>query len=463
MRRTTVASIALALLLLAAAPAAALADTGSDDTRTDSMTAPPEPPESEWNETYGGPGSDRLSGVTRTADGSVLTGWAEGDDRADGWALKIDKQGSVVWETRLGGGAYDQLFAALPTDGGYLLVGSNGTSDGVHGWVVKINERGEVQWERNYGNDGGFWAGAKTGDGYVLAGWTRGEDAKDGWAMKVNGEGETQWERTFTGLNGTSNENVKSVVPRAGHLLFAGVSEGENGTAAMAARTDMQGNVQWERTYTHGDAAHNDVWDATFSGTGYVLAGETGTEEIAGRDAWVLRIAENGSTDWQKTYGGDDYDWLDAVLPTDDGAYLFTGGTKTGDFGSADGYMVKTNPRGEVQFTHSFGSSGWDKSWPLVTAHDGGYLLVGETTGFGAEGKDGWVTKVGEIERISNTPTPDEEAAQDADDTSTEEGSKTTADEQTETTNGEGQPGFTALSVVAALAALLIVAAHRRR
>ena len=459
MRRTTVASIVLALLLCAAVPAATAA-TGASDTRTASTTAPPKPPEVQWNQTYGGNGTDRLSGVTRVSDGYILTGWAAGEGQADGWVLKIDQQGTVVWEKRLGGGAYDKLYEALPTENGYLLVGENGTDSGSNGWVVRINEQGEVQSQRNYG-DGGFWTGAKVDGGYVVGGWTRGEDGKDGWAMKLNASGGTAWERTFAGLNGTSTEYVKSVVPRGGHYLFVGVSEGESGSSALAARTDAAGNVGWERTYSHGDAAVSDVWDATFSGTGYVLAGETGTEELAGRDAWILRIAENGSVDWEKTYGGEKYDWVDGVLPTDDGAYLFTGGTQTGDFGSADGYMLKTGTRGEKQFTMSFGSGSWDKSWPLVEAHGGGYLLVGETSGFDAQDKDGWVVKTGPIGSLSATQTPDMEAAQDGGDTVQTEGEESTTTGTTEST--EGQPGFTALSALAALAALLVGAIARRR
>ena len=458
MRRTTVASIVLALLLCAAVPAATAA-TGATDTRTASTTAPPEPPEVQWNQTYGGPGTDRLSGVTKVSDGYVLTGWAAGDGEADGWALKIDKQGNTVWEKRLGGGAFDKLYEALPTDDGYLLVGENGTSSASHGWVVEIDEQGEVQSQRNYGDDGGFWTGAKTDDGYVLGGWVRGEDGRDGWAMKLDASGETAWEKTFTGLDGTSTEYVKSVVPRGGNYLFVGVSEGQNGTSALAARTDSAGNVDWENTYSHGDAAVSDVWDATFSGSGYVLAGETGTEELEGRDAWILRIGSDGAVDWEQTYGGEKYDWVDGVIPTADGAYMFTGGTQTGDFGSADGYMIKTDTRGNEQFTMSFGSNLWDKSWPLVEAHDGGYLLVGETSGFDAQDKDGWVVKVGSLGSLGPTETPDMEAAQGSDGTVESEKPGSTAT----TTGTEGQPGFTALSALAALTALLVGAVARRR
>lgn len=455
MNGTTAASVALVLSLLLGTPAAALAGTGAANDAARSSTALQDAPEPEWNETYGGPGSDRLAGITKTDGGGyVLTGWGAGEGQADGWVLEIDGSGAVQWEKRLGGGAFDKLYAALPTDDGYLLVGSNGTSSGAQGWLVKVDDAGEVQWERTYGA-GGFWAGERTDDGYLLAGWTRGEDAVDGWAVMVDVDGEVQWERTYAGPEGTTKEYVKSVVVTNESYLLAGVSEAGDDRSGWAVRTDRNGTAAWERTY--GDAQINDLWDAAPADDGYVLAGETGTAEVDGRDAWALRVDADGAVVWDRTYGGEEYDWVDAVIPTADG-FLFTGGTETGDFGAADGYLLATDGDGEPVHERSFGSAGWEKSWPVVEAHGGGYLLAGETGGFGADGKDGWVTKMSGFgsDAATTTESGETDESDGPEDAMPNDTPETDVESAEETNNAEGQPGFTAFSALAALLALVM-------
>ena len=84
-----------------------------------------------------------VAGSTQSNDGDVTgnQGWA------DGWVVKLDSLGDMVWEKAFGGSSSDEMGSICKTiDGGYILAGitysTDGDVTGNHGnqdiWVVKL-------------------------------------------------------------------------------------------------------------------------------------------------------------------------------------------------------------------------------------------------------------------------------------------------------------------------------------
>jgi len=112
----------------------------------------------EWEQTYGGSEEDIIRSQIMTSDGGyLLCGYTDSNDgdiqsgnhgSGDYWVVKVNSTGTIEWEQTYGGGGSDELYSTNPTtDSGYLLGGYTSSNDGDiqsgnHGdfdyWVVKI-------------------------------------------------------------------------------------------------------------------------------------------------------------------------------------------------------------------------------------------------------------------------------------------------------------------------------------
>jgi uncharacterized delta-60 repeat protein len=104
----------------------------------------------EWSKTYGGTESDGASAVVATPDGGyVLAGWtaSTGAGGNDAYLVKIDSEGTLVWQRTFGGTDDDRAQAVTNADdGGLVVVGSTrslgaGKTDV---YVIKTTENGEL-------------------------------------------------------------------------------------------------------------------------------------------------------------------------------------------------------------------------------------------------------------------------------------------------------------------------------
>lgn len=93
----------------------------------------------------------------------------------DFYMLKLSANGDSLWSQRYGGSGYEesQDIVRTPT-GGYLLHGHSSSTDPIHDmFTVKVEEDGSVIWEKNYGgmmHDGGQAIAINEVGNYVLIG-----------------------------------------------------------------------------------------------------------------------------------------------------------------------------------------------------------------------------------------------------------------------------------------------------
>ena len=97
---------------------------------------------------------------------------------------------------------------------------------------------------------------------------------------------------------------------------------------------------------------------------------------------------------WQKAIGGSGTDWFRSVQVAPDGGYIAAGawGYVDADEGPTKGYLVKTNPAGEVEWQKTIGSQ--KKSvFHSVLAQSDGYVAAGYTNAKGSGGFDAYLVK----------------------------------------------------------------------
>ena len=288
-----------------------------------------------------------------------------------------------MWEKTFGGDNYDNgREVQITSDGGYIIVGgfeawwSEGFGDD-DVYLIKTDQYGNTQWEKTLG-DGDYdegWSVQQTTDGgYIIAG-----DAGDYvYLAKTDQYGNTQWEKTF-GSNYYYETNSVQISRDGGHII-AGTTwtwPPGSGSDVYLIKTDAAGNMQWEKTFGGSDYEYGSSVQLTRDG-GYIIAGEMYTSSAKGDDVYLIKTDAAGNMQWEKTFGGSETDRGESVKQTSDGGYIITG--KTDSFGveNQSVYLIKTDKNGIKQWQKTFGiSSGTTYGYDVEQTTDGGYIIAG--------------------------------------------------------------------------------------
>jgi FlaG/FlaF family flagellin (archaellin)/predicted secreted protein len=151
-------------------------------------------------------------------------------------------------------------------------------------------------------------------------------------------------------------------------------------------------SVVWSRTYG-GDGSDRAYSLVVTSDGGYAVAGSTDSFGAGGIDFWLIKIDAFGYMEWNKTYGGPDYDFAHSLVQTSDGGYVLAGITSSFGAGGYDFWLVKTDAYGNMEWNQTYGGMENDRAYSVVETSDGGYAIAGETESFGFGGYDFWLVK----------------------------------------------------------------------
>jgi len=365
MLRRTVSAIMLTLILTSILPLAFNVQpvetepstlTVSDESATMQEAinvASLEPPQTEWNQTYGEIGLEWAYSVVQTDDGGyAIAGetWSFGAGYNDYWLIKTDSSGNILWNKTYGGTSHEIARSVIQTDdGGYAIAGytfSFGAGQ-IDSWLVKTDSYGNALWNKTYGGiycDYGQ-AVVQTGDGgYAIAG-------------------------TYSFVTGLDED-------------------------FWLVKTDSAGNMLWNKTYGGTDCDVATSVQQTSDG-GYVLAGYTFSFGAGQIDSWLVKTDSAGNALWNKTYGGTRDDGAYSVICASDGGYAFAGFTASYGSGGGDFWLVKIDSLGNIRWSRTYGGALGESAHSIVETNDGGYVLAGRTNSHGAGDYDFWLIKVG--------------------------------------------------------------------
>jgi hypothetical protein len=231
--------------------------------------------------------------------------------------------------------------------------------------------------------------------------------------VKLNISGNVQWTRT---IGGRSWDEARSIIQSidGGYVVAGGTSSfGAGGRDIYVVKLDSSGNVQWTKTIGGGgeDIANSIIQSRD---GGYVVAGYTASFGAGGCDIYVVKLDSSGNVEWTKTIGGGSWDEARSIIQSNDGGFVVAGWTSSFGAGSFDMYVVKLDSSGNVQWTRTIGGSSNEVANSIIQSRDGGYVVAGYTASFGAGSFDIYVVKLDSSGNVQWTKTigggSDEEA-----------------------------------------------------
>ncbi|MES2851231.1 MAG: hypothetical protein V4685_19435, partial [Bacteroidota bacterium] len=276
----------------------------------------------EWEKLLGGNGGDYGLDLLAEADGSIVavgksystngdvSGHHGDSTQADGWVVKLDNAGNILWQKSIGGTSNDEFTTILATaDGGYLCVGNsysadmdvpanNGLADA---WLVKLSQTGDIEWSRNYGNNliNTFVSASVMDDGNIAAimeskpnTWTTAQTS----VIKFDPQGNILWQ--------TVANTGTSIVETDDHRLLtsAGILfDGASGTASTVIWNMVYGasalkkinGIIYAVTYSYPNGNDNMV--------GYLERTEGNAFNFVGQ-VWATDFSAGDESGYQTTY-----------------------------------------------------------------------------------------------------------------------------------------------------------------
>jgi hypothetical protein len=355
-----------------------------------------------WTRTYGGLWNDYGRSGLQTADsGYVVAGYSEsyGAGYNDFYLIKTNASGDLVWSQTYGDTGYQGAYSVRQTaDRGFVMTGvtmpPSGTSFDVR--IVKTNASGDPVWTKTYGgaaDDQGFDIRQTADGGYIITGVTRsfGVGTNDILLLRTTEAGDSLW---FRSCGGNGSDIGYSILETSDHgYIIAGMTSGIGGfnEDVYLVKISASGDTIWSRTFG-GDGDDEGSCVSPTTDGGYIITGLTHPAGPGDFDVYLIKTDSSGETLWTRTFGGDNYDAGRSVQQTSDGGYIVAGTSYVG-VGDADVYLIKTNASGDTQWTRTFGGSGTDGASSVQQTFDGGYIVAGYTSSFGAGSYDVWLIK----------------------------------------------------------------------
>ena len=188
-----------------------------------------------WTQLFDVRYADYCNAMIQTADrGFIMVGSSDSPEnhRKDGWVVRTDENGEMLWSQRYGGSSEDIFYSVIETESGDFMLAGKTQSFGVTRedfWVIQIDADGEMLWSKTFGGGGNEGCNSITkaeSGGFALAGYThtyryRGADL-DCWMLRISEEGDSLWS-VITG--GVADDEAYSIIQtEEGGFLMGGMT-----------------------------------------------------------------------------------------------------------------------------------------------------------------------------------------------------------------------------------------------
>ena len=206
---------------------------------------------------------------------------------------------------------------------------------------------------------------------------------------------QAQWAYTYGGSNGDFVTSMQQTADEG--YIVAGYTEsfGAGDHDAWVIKLDANGNVTWQKTYGGNEFDYAMSVQQTADGD-YIVAGGTASYGAGSYDVWITKLDTSGAIVWQKTYGGSGSDNPYAIIQTSDNGFVVACESDSFSIGNWEAWIIKLDSNGNIMWNKTYGGTGDDVFNSIQQTEGGGYIAAGRTKSFGASDYDVWVLKLDE-------------------------------------------------------------------
>jgi len=281
-----------------------------------------------------------------------------GGGMRDIWLVKMQLDGTPVFQALLGGADDDSAYSLTVREGVVYILGET--------------------WSRDFPGAPGC---AGENDALLLA-------------LAADGS-QILWARRF---GGSDQDAGRALTLQDGSLYLTGITwsgdllpGGALGNAdGFLARVGLDGRLDWLKIF--GGSALDAPFDLMVSEDSLWIAGQSLSRDFGGThqgegDAFAARFSLAGEQQFARLYGGREADIAYALSPAGNGGILLGGATRSdslpdarGEFGgNYDGFVMNITADGTMQAVSYIGGTGADYVYDIELLSGGDVLVVGET------------------------------------------------------------------------------------
>ncbi len=242
--------------------------------------------------------------------------------------------------------------------------------------------------------------------GYILAGKT---------IIKLSRSGQVEWLKLAISVDDSYFQSVQQTED-GGYILIGRISwpdPVEFNSAECILKLDEHGEVEWAKKFGTRHGGYNSILQ-TQDGGFVAMGNYEGSIEYF----WIMKLSFQGEIEWQEKLGRARRDYASCLSPTSDGGFIVAGQTSSFGAGGEDVWILKLVPSGAIDWQKTYGGPGDDSWGKIIQTKGGGYIMTGTSRNnnsgdclifkLSAQGEIGWVRTFGEQDYPYQS---DEEAA----------------------------------------------------
>lgn len=309
-----------------------------------------------WEKSFGGFNNDIGRSIIQLKDsGFVMAGYTNsfGSGGYDMYVVRTDKNGNFIWQKTIGGIDWDFAYCVKESNGGdSVIVCGNTYSYGYgksDGYIVKLDPAGNVMWTKTFGGseDDEFKSIViSSTNNYFFAGTTKsmGDTKGDCWFFKSALSGDSLLSMKYGDNKKQYLNDIAEAVNT--NLVMAGATDtqGKDSTYGYLLSLDVNGNLVYENNFPRSEKYHDFQLSTLTRGNGnsnFVYVYKTYNSPVNSK-VEPLFMDVNGM--WPTaltTYGSTEDDEIFDISKCKDKGYIAVGSTKGFFSNLTDVFLVK--------------------------------------------------------------------------------------------------------------------------
>jgi hypothetical protein len=261
---------------------------------------------------YGSDKRETIDCMAVSRDGHLVLAGASHSFGDSTWGnvymIKTDTTGEVIWQKSIGVNNYPERCWSMDTtaDGGFILAGIQGPGGQQDGFIMKVDSVGNVVWKKIFGNndyDDNVFPRIRVlqnGDILLTTGLRVSENVIWAYIKRLNALGETIWEKYYPGPQATSWFDFSRELSDGSLVMNGGLTEFDSLAAnwrerATLTKLNSLGQLVWQRKFhMRSDLPSYFFCMAPTSDAGFLMGGVAFREGNNRSDAWAVKVDSLG-------------------------------------------------------------------------------------------------------------------------------------------------------------------------